>query len=541
MFQLQTIAPAALYFTDLDGRTFGLDLDTLAGLSAEGRDPVSGQRRPDVNVAHDDTIAEVGDEKAGWTVTLTSGRTLTLTQARLAWHRDPHLWRVAPRPWTAAEAERLPVYDYRAFLTDDDTRRQALLHMAAYGFVRLSGAPTVAGEIETLVAAFGHVRETNYGRLFDVRTRHDPANLADTALALAPHTDNPYRLSPPEIQVLHVLSKAGAGGQSLLVDGLAVIEALRAEAPEDYDLLWRVPARFAWSDAETYLEAEAPVLTPERIRYNPRSLRQVVSDDADERAAWTRAWDRFGALLRAPAFGLAFDMAAGDMVLMDNRRVLHGRTAFDATGAVVRHLQGGYADMDGVYSSLRRLTEARVARDLAALETLFESEVLSDTYGEDLSIRDHMLQSAEGAVRRNKGAHLVAAALLHDIGWGMQGPHERAAAAVVAPVLGEGVASLIGHHVDAKRYLVATRPDYAERLSAASVHTLKLQGGPMDEAECRAFEALPDFELCLELRYLDEGGKELSAPVSRFGDYREMLRGLMVRQALFTGAERQDR
>jgi len=539
MFQLQTIAPAALYFTDLDGRAFDIDLDALTGLSTEGRDPVSGQRRPDVNVAQDDTIAGVGDEKAGWIVTLTSGRTLTLAQARLAEHRDPHLWRVAPRPWMAAEAEGLPVHDYRAFLADDDTRRQALLHMAVHGFVRLSGAPAVAGEIETVVAAFGHVRETNYGRLFDVRTRHDPANLADTALALAPHTDNPYRLSPPEIQVLHCLSAAGAGGRSFLVDGLAVIAALKAEAPEDYDLLCRVPARFAWSDGETFLEAEAPVLTPERIRYNPRSLQQVVSDDANERAAWARAWDRFGTLSSAPAFGLAFDMTAGDMVLMDNRRVLHGRTAFDASGEVVRHLQGGYADMDGVYSSLRRLTAARVVRDIEALEALFESEVLSDTYGEDLSIRDHMLQSAEGAVLRNKGAQLVAAALLHDIGWGMKGPHEHAAAAMVEPMLGESVASLIRNHVDAKRYLVATRPDYAERLSAASVHTLKQQGGPMSEAECRAFEALPDFELCLELRYLDEGGKELSAPVSRFGDYREVLRALMVRQALSGGAERQ--
>jgi hypothetical protein len=50
---------------------------------------------------------------------------------------------------------------------------------------------------------------------------------------------------------------------------------------------------------------------------------------------------------------------------------------------------------------------------------------------------------------------------------------------------------------------------------------------------------LPDFELCLELRYLDEGGKEMSAPFSRFDDYREVLRALMVRQALSGGAERQ--
>ncbi len=538
MLQLNTVAPAALHLVDLDGRTVILDLETLAGLSLEGRDPVSGQRRPDLSVSPGDTIIEARAGDPGWRVTLGSGQVLTVPQARLFSHLTPEPWGVVAAPWTAAEAQGWPVYDYAGFHSDDDTRRRALRQLATRGFVRLKGAPAQVGEIETLVAAFGCVRETNYGRLFDVRTKRDVTNLADTALALAPHTDNPYRLAPPEIQVLHCLSAAGHGGQSLLVDGAAVIAALKAEAPSAYHLLCHTPARFAWSDGETFLEATAPVITLnadgalERLRYNPRSMQRVCTDDEAVRVAWRAAWDRLGVLLAQPAFGVTFDMTAGDMVLMDNRRVLHGRTAFETSGKVVRHLQGGYADMDGVYSTLRRLTQIHVDRELDALEALFESEVLSENYGEDISIRDHMLQSAEGAVARRMGAELVAAALLHDIGWGMKGPHEEAAADRLAPMLGEGVAGLIRRHVDAKRYLVAARPDYAERLSAASVQTLKQQGGPMTPDECRVFEARPDFELCLELRYLDEGGKASSRPVSRFADYRPLLKTLMVRQAL---------
>ncbi len=538
MLQLTIAAPTALHLVDLDGRTVILDLETLAGLSLEGRDPVSGQRRPDVSVAPGDTIAEARAQGQGWTLTLSSGQTLTVTQARLFNYLCPEPWRVVAEPWTAAEAQDWPVYDYTAFQDDDDTRRRALRQLAVRGFVRLRGAPATPGEIETLVAAFGCVRETNYGRLFDVRTKRDVTNLADTALALAPHTDNPYRLAPPEIQVLHCLSAAGHGGQSLLVDGASVISALKAEAPTDYHLLCNTPVRFAWSDGETFLEAMAPVIalnadgTLERLRYNPRSMQSVGTDDDQVAGAWREAWDHLGRLMAQPAFATTFDMTAGDMVLMDNRRVLHGRTAFEATGEVVRHLQGGYADMDGVYSTLRRLTQLHVDRELDALEALFESDVLSESYGEDISIRDHMLQSAEGAVARRLGGELAAAALLHDIGWGMKGPHEAMAAERLAPVLGEGVAGLIRNHVDAKRYLVAVRPDYAERLSAASVQTLKQQGGPMTPDACRAFESVPDFELCLELRYLDEGGKELSAPGSRFADYRPLLRALMVRQAL---------
>jgi gamma-butyrobetaine dioxygenase len=403
--------------------------------------------------------------------------------------------------------------------------------MAASGFVRLSRAPAVAGEIETAVKAFGVVRETNYGRLFDVKTKLTVANLADTALALAPHTDNPYRLAPPEIQVLHCLSRAGRGGQSLLVDGAAAVDALKAEAPADYDLLSRIPARFAWADGETFLDCDAPVIGPDHIRFNPRSF-QAVCAEGLAREAWQAAYDRFAERLLAPQACHTFDMAAGDMVLMDNRRVLHGRTAFDAAGDIVRHLQGGYADMDGVYSTLRRLTQVYVTQELDALEALFEAPVMSEFYGEDLSIRDHMLQAAEGAVTLKKGADLVAAALLHDIGWGLDGPHETAAVAVVAPRLGDRVAALIRHHVAAKRYLVAARPDYFARLSPASVDTLKRQGGPMSPEDCRTFEALPDFDLCLELRYLDEGGKTTERPATRFADYRPLLGNLMIRKAL---------
>jgi alpha-ketoglutarate-dependent taurine dioxygenase len=43
-------------------------------------------------------------------------------------------------------------------------------------------------------------------------------------------------------------------------------------------------------------------------------------------------------------------LAPGDAVIMDNRRVLHARTAFEAAGE--RWLQGCYSDMDGLRSRL---------------------------------------------------------------------------------------------------------------------------------------------------------------------------------------------
>ena len=531
MFRLQTITATALRFIGADGRAFDVDIAALADLSLEGRDSLSGQRRPDVAVSADEAINAVDAVDGGWRVTLKSGQALTLTQGRLAAFCYPLPWPPQPRTWSAQDARTFPVHDYHAFLGDDESRRQALWQLAVYGFVRLIGAPATPSRIETVVAAFGLVRETNYGRVFDVRTKVDAANLADTALALAPHTDNPYRLTPPDIQILHCLQSADSGGQSLLVDGLAAVGDLTAE---DRRLLSSVPVRFAWADATTHLETVAPVIALtadralDRIRYNPRSMQVAAGQDA----AWREALTRFGERLAQDEACLTFDMQPGDMVLIDNRRVLHGRTGFDASADIARHLQGAYADMDGAYSSLRRLTEAKVDAGITALEMRFAHPDLSDAYGEDVSIRDHMLQSAGHAVTRGLGAELIAAALLHDIGWGLGGAHEETAVEIVAPILGSRVASLIGNHVAAKRYLVATRPDYAARLSEASKQTLAQQGGPMPEVECRAFEALPDFALCLELRYLDEAGKAIDASVRRFADYKPLLKSLAIAHAL---------
>ncbi len=154
---------------------------------------------------------------------------------------------------------------------------------------------------------------------------------------------------------------------------------------------------------------------------------------------------------------------------------------------------------------------------------------MAEAYGEEISIRDHMLQCAELAVERGLSEATVIAALLHDIGWGMgEGAHERLSADLVEPLFGVRVAEPIRQHVAAKRYLVATRPDYAALLSAASRHTLARQGGPMAAAECAAFAAMPGCAAALELRGLDDAGKRLDGAASCFADYTPLLRRGMI-------------
>ena len=227
--------------------------------------------------------------------------------------------------------------------------------MARYGCALLRGVPASPGRVLEIAATFGYVRETNYGKLFDVRVEPDPDNLAFTSREIAPHTDNPYRDPVPTLQLLHCLRDARshgkqAGGDTGLVDGFAAAAALRAADPESFAVLTGTPVPFGYIDKETELTARQPLisLSPRgritAVRYNDRSMR----GPADEHfCAALQTWAR---LLARPEFLLRLRLSPGDCLIFDNTRVLHARTAFAATGE--RHLQGCYADLDGLLSTL---------------------------------------------------------------------------------------------------------------------------------------------------------------------------------------------
>lgn len=197
------------------------------------------------------------------------------------------------------------------------------------------------------------------GRLFDVVTQEKPSNLAYTGLALGLHTDNPYRDPVPGLQLLHCLEAGAEGGESLAVDGLAVAERLRIEAPEDFALLTRhaVPFRYLDRAAGVDLSARAPLIELDdegavaAVRYNNRSA--APFDLAPELLPdFYRAYRRFGRMLHEPGQRVSFRLAPGDLFAVDNRRVLHGRTGFGGGAGGRRHLQGCYADRDSLRSCL---------------------------------------------------------------------------------------------------------------------------------------------------------------------------------------------
>ncbi|MEU3478088.1 TauD/TfdA family dioxygenase [Streptomyces sp. NPDC033754] len=258
--------------------------------------------------------------------------------------------------WAASRFDGgLPEADWDAYLGDPAVRAAALDSVLRLGFVLLRGVPVRDRHVLDVAGTFGYVRETNYGELFEVRVETDPNNLAFTGARITPHTDNPYRDPVPTLQLLHCLVNAAQGGDSGLVDGFHAAALLRAETPEAYEILTRVPVPFAFTDERTELRAHRPLIGTDpdgrirEIRFNNRSI-GTLRLPADRLDAFYAAYRRFGELLLRPELQLDFRLAPGDCLIFDNTRLLHARTAFAESGD--RHLQGAYADIDGLASTL---------------------------------------------------------------------------------------------------------------------------------------------------------------------------------------------
>ena len=140
-------------------------------------------------------------------------------------------------------------------------------------------------------------------------------------------------------------------------------------------------------------------------------------------------------------------------------------------------------------------------------------------FGERVTMTEHGLQAAHFAQTEMAAEALVLAALLHDVGhliesvpdsieeWHADAHHEVTGARWLSQRFRAEVAEPVRLHVPAKRYLCATDARYFAMLSPASVHTLRLQGGPMSAEEVVRFETERYYREALRVRHWDDQGK----------------------------------
>ena len=255
---------------------------------------------------------------------------------------------------------KLPRCSYDQFCDSPESKISALQSFKDFGFVILDDVPCQEGQVLKVINQFGFVRETNYGPLFEVRTTVNANNLAFTNLGLGCHLDNPYRDPVPGIQLLHCLQSSTSGGESILQDGFMAASILRDENPRHFETLCTQWINYRFQDGKTDLHSRVPMFeTNERneiikVRYNNRSI-GTLKLDPDQITKFYAAYRHYAEIIERDTLQIQFKLNPGELMMFDNTRVMHARKAYSKGG--VRHLQGAYSDLDGLYSTLSTLQQ----------------------------------------------------------------------------------------------------------------------------------------------------------------------------------------
>ena len=273
--------------------------------------------------------------------------------------------------WTSSQMiENMPVIDYKQLMTSEKTLIEHLQNLFIRGLSVIREAPAESGILYELVKRVSHkyMRKTHYGEIFTVRNKPSPSNIAYTAVGLELHLDLPYLSYQPGIQHLHCIEQSEGEncGMSLFVDGFRVAEEIKNTNPNAFDILTKVKFKFNDVGRDIYgdfnLQYERPLIgldsygNVETIIYNNPVRSSFINAPSEAIQDCYKAFYVFATSLNSDI--LKYKMSPGDIICFDNKRVLHGRTAFDPITSA-RWLEGCYIDWDEA-RSIYRVTRERM-------------------------------------------------------------------------------------------------------------------------------------------------------------------------------------
>ncbi|KAF0682542.1 Aste57867_25340 [Aphanomyces stellatus] len=270
----------------------------------------------------------------------------------------------------------MPHTSFDAVMADDAGLSAWLDLFHAYGFALLDNVPADDG-LARLTDRVGPIRNTFWGPTWSVQSEPQPMNLSMTSHPLHPHTDFGWSEAPPGLQFLHCLafqSPDSTGGESTLVDGYAVAEVLRRTDPSAFDLLAHVhiPHAFSSANKSLWFQHCAPILSCDPatgavrdVRFN-QANRSPLQMPPHLVRPYYEALQKWTAATRAPEHLLNFRLREGQLLVFNNRRLLHGRHGYNAQ-STRRHLKGCYMDLED-YTS-RRTTLRQTTRQVRGFAT----------------------------------------------------------------------------------------------------------------------------------------------------------------------------
>ena len=226
------------------------------------------------------------------------------------------------------------------------------------GLCLVQNMPSTQGALNEVTSRIDYQRQTNFGVTFEVKSESQPINLAYTSLALPLHTDLSNQETPPGYQFLHCLANESTGGESIFADGLRVLEDLRNDKKAYFDMLAKHAIPFRFHDGGHDIRHHHPIINLDHqgniveLKFNAH-LASTFDLPKEIMHGYYLAYRELMSRVRSPRYRITLKLTEGTMAVFDNRRVLHGREAFEPTGK--RHLHGCYVDRSEFQSRLRVL------------------------------------------------------------------------------------------------------------------------------------------------------------------------------------------
>ncbi|XP_075428830.1 trimethyllysine dioxygenase, mitochondrial isoform X2 [Ascaphus truei] len=256
----------------------------------------------------------------------------------------------------------VPSVSFQNFLETDEGLKDFLQNFLLYGIAFVDDVPATREDTESVAERISHIRETIYGKMWDLTSDFSRGDTAYTKLALDRHTDTTYFQEPCGMQLFHCLRHEGTGGRTLLVDGFYAADQVRQHHALDFDLLSNVPLKHEYIEnvrrCHNHMVGIGPVLNVYpwnkelyMIRYNNYDRAVINTAPYDVVRRWYIAHRTLTNELRRPENELWVKLKPGKVLFVDNWRVLHGRESF--TG--YRQLCGCYLTRDDVLNTARFL------------------------------------------------------------------------------------------------------------------------------------------------------------------------------------------
>ena len=270
----------------------------------------------------------------------------------------PVLWRSDFPP------SSLPRASAQDLMTSNDALLAFLIESKKTGLSIVDGMADDKDAGIAMARRIGFLRETNFGTTFEVMSKPNPNNLAYTSHALPLHTDLANQELPPGFQFLHCLANEAAGGGSAFCDGFAIASDLKDEDPDAFRLLAETPVPFRFHDEDYDIRRHQMVIDLDafgnlhELHFNAH-LAGIFDLPADKMEIYYRAYRKIMQMTRSEKYVMTTRLEGGEMVIFDNRRVLHGRAAFDPNTGF-RHLRGCYVDRGEFDSRIRVLSRSKV-------------------------------------------------------------------------------------------------------------------------------------------------------------------------------------